>query len=563
VTRRVRDLLGAPVQAPEAFRRFMYDLTNDRALEEYRIELMEAFFAVVRAGMWDTDIVMASVFTTQSVTAILEKIRDQIKAATPHPADFNLGAGGMRTVFRLDEVTGMTGRPQTGANPPSFTNSQLTLGSLRIIPGVVDQIAFGKYLSPDYETHERFIPPVGTRTGTPVVQGVNEIYFNLYLPSGPRPVGGWPVAIFGHGSGGNKQAVNTVASLAAHGIATIIINTVGHGFGPLSTLTVNRMVGAPVTFSAGGRGVDQNGDGVIENTEGIHGAGSWRIIVSRDGLRQTGADLMQLVRVIEVGMDVDGDGSSDLDPSRVYYHGTSLAGFFGTLFLGVEPAVRAGALGTAGGSSIESGRLSVVNRPLVGNVLAARSPSLINQHGLTEIGGIPVGPPHFNENKPLRNEPPVINTVAGAMAIQTEFETREWVQQSGDPLAYAPYLRKAPLPGMPAKSVIYQFGKGDRTVPNPTTTALLRAGDLADRATFYQHDLAFAEDPGVGAGTAHGFGIAVGSPNALVRAIALGVQEQIAVFLASDGTVIIHPEPARLFEVPIALPLAEGLNYIR
>jgi hypothetical protein len=563
VTRRVRDLLGAPVQAPDAFGRFMYEFTNDRTLEEYRIALIEAFFAVVRAGIRDTDIVMASVFTTQSVTAIMEKIRDQIKAATPHPADFNLGPGGIRTVFRLDELTGITVRQQTGANPPSFANSQVNLGSPRIIPGAVGQIAFGKYLSPDYETLERFIPPVGTRTGTPVAPGVNEICFNLYLPSGPKPVGGWPVAIFGHGGGGNKQATFIVATMADHGIATIIINAVGHGFGPLGTITVNRMVGEPVTFSAGGRGFDQNGDGVIGSDEGIHAAGLWTIIHSRDGLRQTAADLMQLVRVIEVGMDVDGDGSSDLDPTRVYYDGYSEAGFFGTLFLGVEPAVRAGALGVAGGSSVESGRLSAVSRPAFGNALAARSPSLINPDGLTEIGGVPVGPSHFNENKPLRNEPPVINTVAGAMAIQEVIDKWEWAQQSGDPLAYAPHLHKAPLAGMLAKSVIFQFAKGDRTIPNPVTTALLRAGDLADRATFYRHDLVFAEDPSVGAGMSHGFGIAVNNANPLVRAIALGALKQVAVFFASDGTVIIHPEPARFFEVPIVPPLPEGSNYIQ
>jgi len=75
-------------------------------------------------------------------------------------------------------------------------------------------IAFGKYLSPDYEVHTgpgipggEYIPQVGTRTGTPAVQGVNEIYFNLYLPSGPRPAGGWPVAINGQGSAGNKLAL--------------------------------------------------------------------------------------------------------------------------------------------------------------------------------------------------------------------------------------------------------------------------------------------------------------------------------------------------------------------
>jgi len=115
---------------------------------------------------------------------------------------------------------------------------------------------------------------------------------------------------------------------------------------------------------------------------------------------------------------------------------------------------------------------------------------------------------------------------------------------------------------MPAKSVIYLFAKGDRVVPNPTTTALLRAGDLADRATFYRHDLARAEDPSV-LRNPHPV-IGIGFANLpLLSAIVLGLQEQIAVFFASDGTVIIHPEPARFFETPIVLPLPEGLNYIR
>ena len=48
----------------------------------------------------------------------------------------------------------------------------------------------------------------------------------------------------------------------------------------------------------------------------------------------------------------------------------------------------------------------------------------------------------------------------------------------------------------------------------------------------------------------------------LARQIAFGVQGQIATFLASDGTVVIHPEPARLFETPIAGPLPEELNYL-
>jgi len=48
----------------------------------------------------------------------------------------------------------------------------------------------------------------------------------------------------------------------------------------------------------------------------------------------------------------------------------------------------------------------------------------------------------------------------------------------------------------------------------------------------------------------------------LARLIARGAQEQIATFFASDGQEVIHPEPARFFEVPIVLPLPEGLNFI-
>ena len=60
--------------------------------------------------------------------------------------------------------------------------------------------------------------------------------------------------------------------MAQAGIATIAINVVGHGGGPLGTLTVTRTAGAPVTLSAGGRGIDQNGNGAIDSTEGVSAA---------------------------------------------------------------------------------------------------------------------------------------------------------------------------------------------------------------------------------------------------------------------------------------------------
>jgi len=588
VTRGVHDADGLPVEPSDAFERFRHDVSfgqaHDGALKEYRKDLLDALKAARGAGFAEKDIVTASVFTTMSATAVLEKIRDQLHAATPASADFLLGDNGERTVFNLADVSGVTWNQQTRVAGP-LNPVPVNVGLLGFVPGAVGQIAFGKYVSPNYETAEQFIPPVGTRTGTPVVQGENELFFNLYLPSGVMPAGGWPVAIFMPGTGSSKQggvgpgggdALAVVAPLAEQGIAVIAINAVGHGFGPLSTLTVKPSVGAPITFAEGGRGIDQNGDGIIANNEGINAAAPRSIIEDRDGRRQTVADLMQLVKVIETGMDVDGDGSGDLNSSRIYYVGQSLGGVFGTAFLAVEPDVRVGVLNVTGGSGTEVNRLSTAFRgPRIGTALAARTPSLLNDPGVTHLDGVPAPGPRFNENMPLRDgvplnvrladgterviQSPVINMVAGAMPIQEVIDHTEWVSQSGNPVAYAPHLRKSPLAEVAAKSVIIQFAKGDQVVPNPATTALLRAGDLADRATLYRHDLAFAENPQLST-IPHGFLTQVNVPG--FREIIRGADEQIATFFARDGEDIIHPEPARFFEVPISLPLPESLSYI-
>ena len=105
---------------------------------------------------------------------------------------------------------------------------------------------------------------------------------------------------------------------------------------------------------------------------------------------------MQLVREIEVGMDVDGDGARDLDPARISYFGQSFGGIYGVKFLAVEPNVRLGVPNVAGGAIIEIARLSPSFRGLVTLSLLTRTPPLINLPGFA-----------FNENMPLRNLPPL------------------------------------------------------------------------------------------------------------------------------------------------------------
>src|SRR5262249_27102821 len=150
----------------------------------------------------------------------------------------------------------------------------------------------------------------------------------------------------------------------------------------------------------------QNGDNVIGGQEGISTPSPRSIIFFKDGIRQTAADLMQLVRVIQVGVDLEGDGQIDLDPSRVYYFGHSLGGNYGTVFLGVEPDVKAGVF-NAPGNPAANRQLGVGGRQTLGTQLQSRTPPLLNPPGITVFGGRDIGAPHFNENLPLRDGLPL------------------------------------------------------------------------------------------------------------------------------------------------------------
>jgi hypothetical protein len=197
---------------------------------------------------------------------------------------------------------------------------------------------------------------------------------------------------------------------------------------------------------------------------------------------------------------------------------------------------------------------------MVGTGLAARTPSLLNEaYGLTSLGGIPVTAPFYNENIPLRDLPPVTNTIPGAMAIQEHFDRIEWVQSSSDAATQAPHLEFKPLTGVPAKSILVLYAKGDLTAPNPRTTALVRAGKLREKTIFYRNDIAFAENSAVPKDP-HTFLqplTTAGIPGQVAR----GGQTTIAQFFMSGGTTINYPEPTRFFEFPIVV-MPEDYSYI-
>jgi hypothetical protein len=529
VTRGVHDATGHPLD------RLALSSLWANATPSYKRDLLAALPSAFVAGVNPLDVAAASVFTTQSITAISEKIRRRLRGSE---VSFNLGTRGERTVFAVPTITSATLQRQNG---PTLSPASPLL--LPAAPGV-GTLAFGSFSSPNYENGAQVIPAVGTRTGVPEVQSVSTLEFTLWLPAGAEPKHGWPVAIFGHGFTDSKDGAPwlVAGTLARNGIATIAINVVGHGGGAGGQYTIGTSSGPPVTLPSGGRAVDQNGDGNFGSTEGVDAVGAQSLVGDRDGLRQTTIDLMQLVKVIGDGIDVDGDAKPDLSRKRIYYAGQSFGGIYGVQLLGLEPNIRAGVPNVPGGPIIEIARLSPSFRPLVGISLLSRAPVLYNTFPPDALVS------NFRENLPLRNLPPLVDTIPGASAIQTLIDNTEWAQQAANPAAYAPYI-DAP--------VILQFARGDKTVPNPTTSAIIRAGHLRSRTTLFRNDLANAD-----AGTSsnpHTFLTNIAGAGA---PFAFEAQQQIATFFTSDGETIVDPDGAgKYFETPTSM-VPEDLAFL-
>lgn len=487
-------------------------------------------------------IAAATVFTTASATSWLERARDNLAATDPA---FQPGP-----VVDLTSYSGAMWHQQTGSTPVSFTDTQLPFALLQ----GVSRVAFGTYSSPNYLNAGQTIAMPPTAAPLPPALRAEQIQFNVFLPAAPKPAGGYPVAIFGHGLGSDRfvSPGAIASSFAAAGWAVIAIDAVGHGLGPLSSVIFTAK-GGQIEVPAPGRGVPPNASGGISPGDGC-------LILApipvgaRDCILQTAVDLMQLMRVLRSGVDLDGDGSVDLDPGRIAYAGHSLGAQYGTVFSAVEPSISVSTLISGGGTTISAIRSSPGFRPLLNQYFGAVAPSLLNAGGT------------FDDNVPLRYEPVRVNAVKGAIELQETFERVEWLTSPGDPLNFATHLDSSTLAGVPIKRVLWQYPFGDLTASNPTETALVRAANMRESTRVYRADIARAMNPALPVNP-HSFVLDISTM--ANRPVALAAQAQVVGFIASGGNAIPDPNASLraifggkdLFEAPEFL--TETLNFVK
>ena len=84
---------------------------------------------------------------------------------------------------------------------------------------------------------------------------------------------------------------------------------------------------------------------------------------------QTVGFCLQLVRAIQAGADVDGNGTNDLDAARIYYYGHSLGAVYGAMLFAYEPSIRAAVFVATPGSAVYNRTLAPPLRPANGQLL--------------------------------------------------------------------------------------------------------------------------------------------------------------------------------------------------
>ena len=360
------------------------------------------------------DVAFTWSFTTQSITSDYRAIRDGLYGSGPlaflngaYPVDITELPNGRRATSDNRNTKAVPGAQflQFGAQLLDvFAGSQSpgTTALLNDWLGHVDFYATAKFVSPQffprYDAQGKFLPlydqvmdiDVGRKE---TFHRPETIPFLLSVPKARK--GPAPVAIFMHGHSGSKlDSLLAMGPFARSGLATIGMDAVSHG---LSLNAVDRELVTGLTQRYGidplanamvddGRGIDQNGDGLIDSGADYF---TGYVTHTRDTVRQTAVDLMQLVRVLrsfdgerrwafdvnrdgvnDLAGDFDGDGVVDLGGPNVpiYVAGASLGGILSSLMGGIEPEIDAIAPILPGGYLSEIGTrsdLGQVQNPLV------------------------------------------------------------------------------------------------------------------------------------------------------------------------------------------------------
>lgn len=380
VTDRLRGGDGTPVRRDADFTSMLGDMVParlTRAAEIYKPAIM-ALPEALRSR-----VVSMAVFTTSDPTEQFFRAVDVTLASARAPT--------VRTVM------------------PSGSNEFYAIYRGTYGPNPVFQSGPAPY---DAEGSGDFVPGPD---GAPMIQRYEEsIAFALTVPAGPMPMGGWPIAIYAHGTGGDSDSFisdGTARALATQGIACL-------GFDQLFNGARTIPGGSP--------------EGQFFNFANP--------LAARSNNRQAGIDLVQagrLVRGLTLSSMVTAGAEARFDGENVMFYGHSQGGLNGPLWLAAGQGPAIGVLSGAGGWLSLS--LVLKTQP-------------VNIPGI--VAGLLAVPP--SELTPLHPAITLAQTIA----------------DPADPAHYGRFIVREPRMGGAPRHVFMTQGFIDRYTPPPAIAAL-------------------------------------------------------------------------------------------
>ena len=285
----------------------------------------------------------------------------------------------------------------------------------------------GTYLAPNFQAGEKPYEQDGDLRfdddGNPIVQLDEEIRFMIMVPRHmPVPEAGWPVVLYGHGTGGSYLSCRSSGrQLNDIGIAVICIDQPLHQFrGPVGKKLDDLEL---VLFS-------------------FNFGNPW---AGRMSFRQSAIDVMTLARMVDggsfsLGADATQTGMPlHFDPEQIYFFGHSHGGLSGALLLGVEPLIAGGVLSGTGGG-------------LIHTILLRKDPADLKLL-VTSLMNVPLD--DFDKFHP-------------AMSLI------QMMVDATDPINYSP-LWLHPKDGGTPKHVLVTEGTADHATPGIATDTMLAA----------------------------------------------------------------------------------------
>ncbi len=414
-----------------------------------------------------TDVMLAWEFTTQTTTAPL----DPAVAGTPAAGLPKAAMSGMTSLasdagtantHMTTVLTTQLGAPATICNAPTDASPGIGCISVgKVLNGVVTAPV---YQSPGTNPYPAggSVPGPWSNPVSPAKLGDAALQVRIFIPDGAMPAGGWPIAVFGHGLGGNRlQSYLIAPQLARAGFATVAIDFVAHGG---RAVRISNAAAAGCADSTGRPNPSQDPQCFAPFL-------TTNLASTRDNIRQTVLDLQTVIQSVKLCTTATSCAASAADflqanPAKIGYIGISLGGIIGSVVTSMSGDIKAAVLNVAG-----AGWVDVFENT---DTLPIRC-SVVD--GLIDAGiitGTKSNPPTYTMGTCTGQ------TWKAQAAYQTFANTARWILDPADPANFASRLA--------LRRYLIQKVNGDTVVPNIATDQLaalsgFTAPGLADRST--------------------------------------------------------------------------------